>query len=55
MTEEDLEKTKSKKGKTIHILHFTDLNSIGRFITIKPITQLPKQKVTKRLNFLEKP
>lgn len=39
MTDEDFEKAKSEKDKTIHILHFTDLNALFNITLIREIRQ----------------
>ena len=51
MTDEDFEKAKSEKDKTIHILHFTDLNAIRPIFMIKHIMPFPKPEGTKRSSF----
>ena len=42
MTDEDFEKAKSEKDKTIHILHFTDLNAIRPIFYDKTYHAIPE-------------
>ena len=54
MTDEDFEKAKSEKDKTIHILHFTDLNSIRPIYYDKTYHAIPEAGGDKAFELLRK-
>ena len=54
MTDEDFEKAKSEKDKTIHILHFTDLNSIRPIYYDKTYHAVPEAGGDKAFELLRK-
>lgn len=54
MTDEDFEKAKSEKDKTIHILHFTDLNSIRPIYYDKTYHVIPESRGNKAFELLRK-
>jgi len=54
MTDEDFEKAKSEKDKTIHILHFTNLNSIRPIYYDKTYHAIPEAGGDKAFELLRK-
>ena len=54
MADEDFEKAKSEKDKTIHILHFTDLNSIRPIFYDKTYHAIPEAGGDKAFELLRK-
>ena len=54
MKDEDFEKAKSEKDKTIHILHFTDLNSIRSIFYDKTYHAIPEAGGDKAFELLRK-
>lgn len=54
MSDEDFEKAKSEKDKTIHILHFTDLNSIRPIYYDKTYHAVPEAGGDKAFELLRK-
>jgi DNA end-binding protein Ku len=54
MSDEDFEKAKSEKDKTIHILHFTDLNSIRPIYYDKTYHAIPEAGGDKAFELLRK-
>ncbi len=54
MSDEDFEKAKSEKDKTIHILHFTDLNSIRPIYYDKTYHAVPETGGDKAFELLRK-
>lgn len=54
MTDEDFEKAKSEKDKTIHILHFTDLTNIRPLYFDKTYHAVPEQGGDKAFELLRR-
>lgn len=54
MTEDDFEKAKSEKDKTIHILHFTDLQDIRPIYYDKTYHAVPEQGGDKAFELLRR-
>lgn len=54
LTDEDFEKAKSEKDKTIHILHFTDLQNIRPIYYDKTYHAIPEQGGDKAFELLRK-
>ena len=50
LTDEDFEKAKVQKDKTIHILHFAASTISGRFTSTRPTTSYRKQAATKPMS-----
>lgn len=54
MTDDDFEKAKTEKDKTIHILHFTDLNAIRPIYYEKTYHAIPEQGGDKAFELLRR-